>query len=643
MRIKILLRLMTLVLMVSLVLPLGARAQDPEKEIPNFSLVPRKDVPVEYTWKIEDIYPSLAEWTKGKDLVVQMIGKIDGMAEDWTASPGKMLSLMELLGDIQKKGRKLGAYANLQGDTDMGNPVFQQMKGQLQMMFVQMGTKLAFMNNDILKLGKEKFAEYLKAEPGLEPYAFGIEEVLRMKEHVLPTDQQKITSLTGLFTGAVEKAFKMLNDVEIPAPEITLSSGEKVVLNFANYSRHRDSKNAGDRALVMQSYWKNHKKFENTLAVLLDAEIKQHLFNARVHKYEDCLAGRLYEENIDPKVYLNLIESVRKNLAPLHRYLTLKKELLGLDKYRYEDIYVSAVKAVDKRYTWDEAKEIILKAVKPLGEVYARGIDMAFSERWIDRYPNKGKEIGAYSSGVYGVHPFIKMNYNGNYNTFSTLAHELGHAMHSNFSFKAQHFAKANYPAFLAEIASTFNENLLLDYLLKTEKDDFFKLFILDGYLNQFRGTVYRQTLFAEFELEMHRRVEAGETLTSEWLNEKYLELTRVYYGHDKGVVEVGDFIQNEWSAVPHFFLNYYVFTYSTGLIASQALADMVLSGKKGAKEKYLDFLSAGGSRYPMDTLKLAGVDMTTDAPANAAFKRFEKLVSEMETIVARLKKKGKI
>lgn len=631
-----------LVLITALILPVSAETKS-KTEIPDFSMTARKDVPAEYTWKIDDIYPTMDAWEMAKEETIKKTGKIDEMAKEWISSPQKMLAFMELLGDIRQNGMKLFSYASHQANADLGNPLFQQMKGQLQMIFVQMQSKLAFMNDDVLKLGKEKFSEYLEAEPGLAPYAFGIEQTLRMKEHILSTDQQRVASLTGLFSGAAEKASQMLNDVEIPAPEITLPDGQKIVLNNANYIKYRESKNADERALVMHSYWENHKQFENTLAILLDAGMKQHLFNARIHKYNDCLETRLFPENIDPQVYHNLIKSNKENLAPLHRYLNLKKELLGFDKYKYEDIYASAVKSVEKLYPWDEAKAIILEMMKPLGKDYIKGLEMAFNNRWIDRYSNKGKETGAYSGGLYGVHPFIKMNYNGSYATLSTLAHELGHAMHSYFSNKTQPFAMADYSTFLAEIASTFNENLLMEYLLKMEKDDLFKLFILDGFISRFRGTVYRQTLFAEFELEMHRQVEKGQTLTPEWLNKKYLEITRLYYGHDQGIVEVGDFIQNEWSGIPHFYLDYYVFTYATGMIASQALTEMVLNGGKAEREKYLTFLSAGGSRYPLDTLKLAGVDMTTTAPAEAAFKRFDRMVSQMEQIVKRLKKQGKL
>jgi oligoendopeptidase F len=424
--------------------------------------------------------------------------------------------------------------------------------------------------------------------------------------------------------------------------EVTLSDGQKVLLNQAAYVRLRASKNAADRTLVMKSFWENQKKFENTLAILQDGAVKQHWFNAQIHKYPDCLSARLFGEDISPEVYQQLISSVHEYLPALQRYLALKQKMLGLPKFRYEDVYASAVQAVDKTYTFSEARKLIDESLKPLGKDYSAALQHAFDDRWMDLYPNKGKESGAYSGGVYGFHPYIKLNYNGDYDAVSTLAHELGHAMHSYFSDKTQPYPTSNYATFLAEIASTFNEHLLMHTLLKNEKDDLFKLFILDNYLDGFRGTLFRQTLFAEFELAMHARVEAGQTLTADWLDRKYLELTRLYYGHDQGICQVDDYIQVEWSRIPHFYMNYYVFQYSTGIIASMALSDMVVKGDKKVQAGYLEVLKAGGSDYPLAILKKAGVDMTKPEPYAAALKRFEQLVGEMEKIVARLKKQKK-
>ncbi len=612
-----------------------------DKLIPDYSLTDRKDIPVEYTWKIEDLFASIDDWNKEKEEVSKLIARVDKEKINWTSTANKMLSFLNLLNEIELRASILYEYASHQSNTDISNTTFQAMKGELQTMFVQFYSKLSFFNTDVINLGLDKFRKFLSEEPGLEPYRFKIEDIIRSKDHILPEDQQKIVSLTGLFTGTPSKTANMLNDSELPNAEVVLSNGEKVVLNYANYVKYRSSKNSEDRSLVMREFWKNQKHYQNTFAILQDAEIKQHYFNAQVHNFNNCLEAKLFNDNIPVSVYEQLIESVNANLNVMHRYLLLKKQLLKLEKFKYEDIYASAVPTVDKLFSYQEAQEIILNSLKPLGEEYNNILKQAFKSRWIDVYPNKGKQSGAYSSGVYGIHPFIKMNYNGKYDAVSTLTHELGHALHSFLSDKTQHYANSQYPIFLAEIASTFNENLLMEYLLQNEENDLFKLYILDSYLDQVRGTLFRQTLFAEFELEMHKRVESGKSLTSDWLNQKYLELTRKYYGHNENICIVDDYIETEWSRIPHFYYNFYVFQYSTGIVASMALSNYILNNpsdaKDSPKEKYLTLLKSGGSDYPITLLKNAGVDMTDKSTYSAAFSRINYLIDEMEKIAKKV------
>jgi len=612
-------------------------------KIPNYSNTPRKDIPIEYKWKIEDIYPSDADWQKDKAAMVGLIAQIEKKKSDWTKSPQKMLAMFDLITAINLKANRLQSYANHQNASELSNSHYRILQGELQAILVDYGSRLAFKNDDLVKMDEKTLLGYFKQEPKLEPYRFSVEQILRSKKHILPEDKQKIVAMTGLFSETMGEAAGMLDDVDMPAPEVILSDGQKALLNYINYSNLRRSPNRDDRTLVMHTYWNNHCQFENTFASILNGQMKKDYFIAKVYDYHDCLEARLYNEAIDTMVYIQLIKTTRQNLAPLHRLIQLKQKLLGIDKMRYEDIYASAVKEVDKLYTVDEAREIVLASLKPLGDDYVNVVRKAFTERWIDMYPNKDKQTGAYSGGIYDVHPYIKMNYSGQYGDVSTLTHELGHALHSYLTSKNQHYANADYTTFMAEIASTFNENLLVDYILKNEKDDLLKLFILDSYLDEVRATIYRQVLFAEFELAMHRHVEKGNSLTPDWLNKTYLDLVRYYYGHDQGVMQVDEYIQNEWSGIPHFYLNYYVFQYSTGIIASIALSDKVLAGEPGALDKYLNLLKAGGSAYSLDIVKSAGVDMTTSAPTEAALKRFDDLVAEMERIVARLKTQGKI
>ncbi len=604
-------------------------------KIPDFSSAERSKVPREFTWKTEDVYPGFDDWQRDKTLVLEMIQQIKDLTREWTASAQRVCRLLNHLDEIDKKMSRLHVYASLFADTDMTNPSYQSIKGELQVLDVNLHSMLSFIRPDILRLGREKIDLYLETEPGLKVYELFFDKILRLTDHILEADKEEIAALTGLFSGAAEKAAKLLNDVEIPYPRITLSDGKTFRLSPANYQRYKEAKNRADRSKVMRTYWKHHTRFKNTQAALLDGEIQSHFFNARVHRFQNCLEAALFPKNIDVQVYHTLVATVKENLSPLHRYLKLKSRLLKLDRMTYDDIYASSVPALEKNFTIAEARSLVLKALQPMPPEYSAALSKGLEDRWMDVYPNKGKCSGAYANGsIYEVHPYVLMNYNGTFNTVFTLAHEFGHAMHSYFSNKTQPFALAHYPIFLAEIASTFNEALLVHYLARTQDDDLFKLFVLDRYFEELRGTLYRQTLFAEFELSMHQEVEKGKTLTHEWLDEKYLSLTRQYYGHPE-VMEVDKYIANEWSSVPHFYYNFYVYQYSTGIVAATALADMVLKGGKTERARYLEFLKAGGSDYPLNILKKAGVDLTSPAPLLAAFKKIDELLDQMEKIAS--------
>jgi oligoendopeptidase F len=615
------------------------QASAQKQTIPDYSNLSRAEVPVASTWRIEDLYPGMDAWRSDRERVKVLMDQIDQRARKWTSTPQRFLALYQLTDSIGLIMRRLGAYASNQSNVDLGNATYRSMQGELQGMSASLGAKLAFRNEDILKMNERVLRSYFAKEPRLAEYRFRVEEVLRSRHYLLPKDQQKVFSMTGLFSGATAQVADVLNNVEIPPSDVTLSTGERVTLNVPGYMRYRGVENPADRSLVMRTFWADRKKFENSLAALLDGGIKADLFAARVQGYNSCLHARLFGDDIDTTVYTQLIATVRQNLAPLHRYLALRKKMLGLDTLRYDDIYASAVKDVDRVYPYDEARTMIQGALGPLGEEYQKLLTTAFDNRWIDVYPNKGKQLGAYSEGVYGVHPYIKMNYNGEYDAVSTLAHELGHSLHSCLADEHQTFGNAGYPTFLAEIASTFNEHMLMDYLLKHETSDLVKLKTLDAYLAGVRATIYRQTLFAEFELAMHRHVEEGQTLTPDWLTEQYLALTRVYYGHDKDVMHVNDYIGTEWGLIAHFYMNYYVFQYSTGMIASLALSDRVLHGGQADVDRYLGMLKAGGSDAPLKILKDAGVDMTSPGPTAAALRRFDALVAEMEKLVEKVKK----
>jgi oligoendopeptidase F len=601
--------------------------------IPDFSGTARSEVPEAFKWRIDHIFPDEPAWRAGFSRAQELAAALDPLGRAWTASPAAMGDFMERLEQVNQLGSRLAHYASLQGDMDLGDTRYQAMKGEVQSFLVDLGARLAFMEPGLLELGEAKVESYIQADPRLVPHRVGFLRILRMKAHVLPEGEARVVANAGLFGSAPHAAAGMLTDLDMPRPEVTLSTGERVQLSTANYQKHRAAKDPADRQLVMETYWTSQKRYENTLATLLDAGIKQDLFHARVHHYPTCLDAALYPEAIDPAVYRNLVATVRANLAPLHRLLRLRRKMLGLSELRYGDLYASAVSTVTRAYPFEEGRDLVLRAAQPLGPAYTQVLERAFGGGWIDVYPNLGKQSGAYSSGVHGVHPFVKMNYDGTFHHVSTLAHELGHAMHSYLSEQAQPYPTADYPIFLAEIASTFNENMLMHTLLETERDRTLKLFLLDSYLETLRGTLFRQTLFADFELAMHERVEQGQSLTPDWLSAKYLELTRLYYGHDQGVVRVDDYIQAEWSGIPHFFYNFYVYQYATGIVASMALSEAVLTEGETARERYLGFLGSGSSRFPLDTLKAAGVDLATPQPVAAALKAFDRLVGQMETL----------
>lgn len=614
----------------------------PSQGVPDYSNTPRSQVPEAFKARFTDIYPSPEAWRLELRAVQGDLPQLEALAKDWTAAPGKMADLFQWRDAMYLRVQRLDAYAALQSDMDMGDSAFQAMKGQTQDLMTTFRAKVAFMDPDVLALGRAKVEAALAAEPRLAPYRVGLLRTLRMRDHVAAPGEERVASLADGFADAPGKASAILNDVDLPRPTVTLATGERATLNTATFEKLRRAKDPADRQLVATAYWNSQQAFVHTQAALLDANVQAHLFDARVHRYQGCLEAALYPDAIDPAVYHTLVATLRTNLAPLHRLLKLRRRLLGLGEMTYADVYASAVPAVDRVFTYEQAEDLVRKAVAPLGPEYASALDTALANRWVDIYPNKGKQSGAYTMDEsYGFHPFIKLNYDGTYGAVSTLAHELGHAMHSVFANAAQPFATSAYPTFLAEVASTFNENLLMHHLLQSGAPDAFKLYILDNYLEELRGTLYRQGLFAEFELAMHQQGEKGVSLTPEWLDAKYLELTRTYYGHDQGVLRVDDWIRCEWSVIPHFYMDFYVFQYATSMAASMALSHAVLAEGEPARERYLDLLRSGGSRFPVEALKAAGVDFSTAKPVEAALAEFDRLVGEMEAIHDRMVRQG--
>ena len=467
-----------------------------------------------------------------------------------------------------------------------------------------------------------------------------LDNMFRTKKHTLSEPEERILALAAPVDGVAASVFNTFSNAEMPAPEVTLSNGEKITVTQAEYSKFRASANRDDRRVVFESFWNNYEKYKASYGEMLGGNVQSHIFQAKARHYESSLAAALDPSNIPDQVYHSLISNVNKNLPAFHRYLAIKKRMMGVDTLKYYDLYAPVVKNVDLTYSYEDASKIILEALKPMGEAYVATVKKAIDNRWIDVYPTPGKQTGAYSDGsFYDGHPFIKLNYNGLYDGVSTMAHELGHTMQSYLSNKKQPYPLADYQTFVAEVASTFNEALLFDYMIKHETNDDIKLSLLMNWLDGFKGTLFRQTQFAEFELKIHEAAEKGLPLTGDSFSKIYMDILKAYYGDEKGVCKIDDYIRMEWAFIPHFYYNFYVYQYSTSFTASASLAEKVLAGDKNALAKYMEFLSAGGSDYPIELLKKAGVDMTTSEPFEKTIASMNKVMDEIEAI---LDKKGK-
>jgi oligoendopeptidase F len=494
----------------------------------------------------------------------------------------------------------------------------------------------AYIQPEILELGPERVAAFIEQEQGLEVFRHELDDTLRRKDHTGTAGEEKIVAAASLMGDGPETIYGVFAEADFPFPEITLVDGTPVRLDKPAFSVQRASTNRDDRRSAFAAYFGRLHDYRRTFGAQLYAQVKRDMFFARARNYPSCLHAALDSSNIPLDVYHSLIRNVRASLPVFHRALELRRKLLGVEVLHYHDLYAPIVPDIDIQYTYDAATSHVLASLAPLGEDYVETVRRAFGERWIDVYPSEGKRSGAYSNGgAYDVHPYILMNYTGKYDDVSTLTHELGHTMHSYLTNRSQPYPTSHYSIFVAEVASTFNEALLLDYMLKTIDDDAVRLSLLGNYLDGIRGTVFRQTKFAEFELTIHEMAERGETLTGDVLNEVYARLTRDYYGEDTAVCIVDDEIQAEWAHIPHFYYQFYVYQYATSFTASAALSERVLAGDREATTSFVDLLCAGGSDYPMNLLRKAGVDMATPEPFGLAMRKMTRVIDEMEKIVA--------
>ncbi len=593
----------------------------------------REDIPTEHKWATEDLYPSDEAWEQDlanleadKAVLVSYAGRLD--------ESGKYLfSYLQTMEQVEVKLSRLANYAMRKADEDTRDPVYQAMTGKFRSAMVALGAACSFETPEIMAISDEMLDGFYVEYPALERYRRHLTDLRRRKAHTLTAPEEKLLAAAREMSGAPTQIFGMFSNADISFADAVDAQGEKHILRQGNFITYEESPDRVLRKSAYENLYDSFIAYKNTAAGLLNAQNKQLKFFAEARKYDNAFEAALDRTNVPTSVYLNLLEAVHQNLDKLPRYVRLRKKLLGVEERHFYDIYTPLLSDVDKYIPIEEAKQTVYDALYPLGDNYRAILKEGFASRWIDVYTNEGKSSGAYSAGA-DVHPFVLLNYTGTLDSQFTLAHEMGHALHSYLSNKHQNPIDADYVIFVAEVASTCNEALLMEYLLDKTTDKKERAYLINHFLDQFKGTLYRQAMFAEFELIIGRMISQGRTLTADVLCAEYKKLNELYYGPD---MVVDDRIAAEWARIPHLYMNYYVFQYATGYSAAIALSRKILDEGESAVKDYLNFLSGGCSKSPIDLLKGAGVDMTSPEPVNQALELFGRLLDEMEELTAEL------
>ncbi len=585
-------------------------------------------------WRLEDIFPDPASWEAALRELGADPGRLKPFQGRLGEGPEVLAACLDVYHDATRRLYAVSSYASMRyhEDTRVGETAEMEQKARLA------GTRLSeaasFIDPEILSIGEGRVRSWLEEAPSLAVYRHGIADLLRRAPHTLTGAEEGIIAAAGLVTDAPYAVYGMLANADLPWPEIRLSDGTAVRLDQSAYTRYRSAPGREDRRRVFDAFWGAWRGYARTFGATLYAQVKKDLFHARVRRYPNALASALDADNIPESVYRTLVREADRGLPVLHRYFRLRGRMLGIEEMRYFDIYPPLV-ASDRKIPIEEAKRIVLEAAAPLGPESVSILERGFGERWMDVYPRPGKRPGAYMSGhVYDVHPYVLMNYNEDYESVSTLAHEWGHALHSHLANRAQPFATAGYSIFTAEVASTLQEALLLDRMLRSATDRSERLFFLGHALEGLRGTFFRQAMFAEFELAIHEAVEAGEALSSDRLTAMYADLLRRYHGHAAGIVRIDDDYTVEWAYIPHFYYNFYVYQYATSISASALLAEGIVAGDPAAIERFLGLLRAGGSDYAYELLREAGVDLASPEPYRSLLRRMDAIMDEIEALL---------
>ncbi|TLS37799.1 oligoendopeptidase F [Pseudalkalibacillus caeni] len=591
----------------------------------------REEVAAEDRWNLEAIYETDEKWEEEFKNVKELLPEMEKYKGKLGESAETLFEALKRQDKITMKLGKLYTYAHMRYDQDTTNSYYQGLNDRAANLATQVSSQLAFVVPEILSIPEETIQTYLNENKDLELYKQALDEINRQRPHVLSKEEEALLAGVSDVTNSSSNTFGMLNNADLKFPSIKDENGEETEVTHGRYIRFLESSDRRVRKDAFKAVYNTYGKFKNTFASTLSGTVKRDNFYANVRHYDSARQAALDNNNIPEEVYDNLVKTVNDNLGLLHRYVRLRKKALGLDELHMYDLYTPLVKDVKMDISYNEAKELILKGLDPLGKEYLNILEEGFENRWVDVQENAGKRSGAYSSGTYGTMPYILMNWQDNVNNLFTLAHEFGHSVHSYYTRETQPYPYANYSIFVAEVASTCNESLLNHYLLNETEDKKKKLYLLNHYLEGFRGTVFRQTMFAEFEHEIHERARNGEALTPELLTKLYYDLNVKYFGDD---LIIDEEIGLEWSRIPHFYYNYYVYQYATGFSAAASLSKQILEEGEPAVERYINFLKAGSSDYPIEVLKKAGVDMASPQPIEDALKVFESILTEMEQLL---------
>ncbi|MBM7702553.1 oligoendopeptidase F [Metabacillus iocasae] len=592
----------------------------------------RSEIKAEDTWRLEDIFATDDEWDREFQEVKALIPQMEQYQGKLGESAMKLYEALQQQDELTMRVSKLYTYAHMRYDQDTTNSFYQGLDDRIKTLYTQIASALAFMTPELLAIEEEKIQQFLNEKEELKLYEHALDEINRQRPHVLGASEEALLAEASEVLGASSNTFGMLNNADLEFPEIKDENGEDVEITHGRYIRFLESEDRRVREEAFKAVYQTYGQFKNTFASTLSGTVKKDNFNARVRNYKSARHAALSNNNIPEEVYDNLVSTVNDHLHLLHRYVDLRKKVLGVEELHMYDLYTPLVKDAKMEVPYEEAKEYLLKGLQPLGEDYLNVLREGFDNRWVDVHENKGKRSGAYSSGTYGTNPYILMNWQDNVNNLFTLAHEFGHSVHSYYTRETQPYPYGDYSIFVAEVASTCNEALLNDYLLKTIDDEKKRLYLLNHYLEGFRGTVFRQTMFAEFEHDIHVRAQNGEPITPELLTKVYYDLNKKYFGEN---IVIDEEIGLEWARIPHFYYNYYVYQYATGFSAAAALSKQILEEGEPAVSRYLDFLKAGSSDYPIEVLKKAGVDMTTATPIKEALAVFEEKLAEMEQLLS--------